>query len=154
MHQAQLAAMKDVFAAEMQKREDAYAVRIEQAVSTVRDVAVAHVQQETDVFKAVAASEVQQEIASAEEALSLEYAAKTGDRVRMVQELKAKLAALDHHLSVTELHRVRLGLNNFRRRFDPMTPAGATLCTSSRWLRLACRPPSTRAAESARMWRL
>lgn len=96
----QLAAMKDVFASEMQKREDAYALRIEQAVGTVRDVAVAHVQQETDVVKAVATSEMQQEIMNAQETLSQEYAAKTGERVRMVQELSAKLAALDHHLSV------------------------------------------------------
>jgi hypothetical protein len=96
----QLAAMKDVYAAEMQKREDAYALRIENAVGVVRDVAVAHVQQETDVVKAVATSEMRQEIASAQEALSLEYAARTGERVRMVQSLKAKLAALDHHLSV------------------------------------------------------
>ena len=71
----QLAAMKDVFAAEMLKREEAYAARVEQAVGTVRDVAVVHVQQETDVVKAVAASEMQQEIASAQEALSQEYAA-------------------------------------------------------------------------------
>jgi hypothetical protein len=96
----QLAAMKDVYSSEMQKREDAYALRIEQAVGTVRDVAVAHVQQETDVVKAVAASEMKQEIVSAQETLSQEYAAKTGERVRMVQELRAKLAALDHHLSV------------------------------------------------------
>lgn len=38
---SKLAAMKDVYASEMQKREDAYALRIEQAVGTVRDVAVA-----------------------------------------------------------------------------------------------------------------
>ena len=50
--------------------------------------------------KAVAASEMQQEIVDAHETLSQEYAAKTGERVRMVQELRAKLAALDHHLSV------------------------------------------------------
>jgi hypothetical protein len=96
----QLAAMKDVYAAEMQKREDAYALRIEQAVCTVRDVAVAHVQQETEVIKAVASSEMRQEIASAHDVLSKEYAAQTGDRVHMIQELSAKLAALDHHLSV------------------------------------------------------
>jgi predicted ATP-dependent protease len=100
----QLSAMKDVYAAEMQKREDAYALRIEQAVGVVRGVAVAHVQQETDVVKAVASSEMQQEIASAQEALSQEYAAKTAERVRMVQSLKAKLAALDHHLSVRFVH--------------------------------------------------
>ena len=67
---------------------------------TVRDVAVVHVQQEVDVAKAVANSEMLQEIASAEESMSQEYAAKTGERVRMVQELQAKLAALDHHLTV------------------------------------------------------
>jgi hypothetical protein len=150
----QLAAMKDVFAAEMLKREEAYAARIEQAVGTVRDVAVVHVQQETDVVKAVAASEMQQEIASAQEALSQEYAAKTGDRVRMVQELKAKLAALDHHLSVRVLHPEYSVFKIPRHRFAPTTAAAATPCTSSRWLRLACRPPFTRAAESAPMWRL
>lgn len=71
------------------------------------------VQQETDVAKAVSTSEMLQEIASAEEALSQQYAAKTGERVRNVQELQAKLAALDHHLSV--------GMLRSRYRFDVMT---------------------------------
>jgi hypothetical protein len=96
----QLAAMKDVYAAEMQKREEAYALRVEQAVGVVRGVAVAHVQQEIDVVKAMVSSEMQQELACAQEALSQDYAAKTGERVQIVQSLKAKLAALDHHLSV------------------------------------------------------
>jgi D-ribose pyranose/furanose isomerase RbsD len=97
--------MKDMYAAEMQKREDAYALRIENTVGVVRDVAAVHVQQEIDVVKAVAASEVQQKISSAQEALSQEYAEKTGERIRMVQVLKAKLAALDHHLSVRHMLR-------------------------------------------------
>ncbi len=103
---------------------------VTRAAGTVRDVAVAHVQQEVDVVKAVVNSEMLQEIAGAEEVMSREYAAKTGERVRMVQELQAKLAALDHHLSVRVSSVPPLAFRSISCRCGRTTAAGATLCTS------------------------